>query len=160
MQHLHMTIKFYLSLPSVQDVCWYVEFWYMLIAKTALEQLKSVYWPWLTSCCASILILHHDPFSSRCYSSQSVSQPAAPTARPGKRTTSNQTAPDEPRASAPLTERIITPAGDLQPGVPERWTFTCLQHHTIFGILRRVNTQRWLCWRTEAGTNTQNLNWV
>lgn len=41
-----------------------------------------------------------------------------------------------------------------------RWTFTCHRHHTLSCILRGLSTQRWLCWRTDAGTNTQNLNCV
>lgn len=74
MQHLHMTIKFYLSLLSVQEVCWYVEFWYILIAKTAKVCLLAL---------ANILLRLHPNTTSWPIFITLLQQPASRPPQPG-----------------------------------------------------------------------------
>lgn len=113
----------------------------------------------VSDCCVSILILHHDPLSSRCYSSQSASQPP-PQPGPGSAPRAARQHQMSPELTGTARRAHHDTSSRSPRQRPQRWTFTCHRHHTPSCILRGLSTLRWLCWRTDAGTNTQNLNWV
>lgn len=116
---------------------------------------KAVYWPCFSSdCCVSILILHHDPLSSRCYSSQSASQPP-PQPGPGSAPRAARQHQMSPELTGTARRAHHDTSSRSPRQRPQRWTFTCHRHHTLSCILRGLSTLRWLCWRTDAGTNTQ-----